>query len=43
LNVAHDERNRGVWGGALSGGHKPKVCWQIDNRKWKEALYRALR
>lgn len=43
LNVAHDERNRGVWGGALSGGHKAKVCWQIDNRKWKEALYRALR
>ena len=43
LNVAHDERNRAVWDAALSGGHKAKVCWQIDTRKWKEALYRALR
>jgi len=43
LNVAHDERNRAVWDAALSGGHKAKVCWQIDNRRWKEALYRALR
>jgi purine nucleosidase len=42
LNVAHDERNRAVWHAALTGGHKAKVCWQIDNRKWKEALYRAL-
>jgi purine nucleosidase len=27
LNVAHDERNRGIWDAALSGGHKAKVCW----------------
>ena len=42
-DVAHDERNRAVWDAALSAGHKVKVCRQIDNRKWKEALYRALR
>jgi purine nucleosidase len=43
LNVAQDERNRAVWDAALSGGHTAKVCWKIDNRKWKEALFRALR
>ncbi len=42
LNVAHDERNRGVWAGVLAG-RKAKICWTIDNRKWKEALYTALR
>jgi purine nucleosidase len=36
LNVADDERN------LIRGGHKAKVCWQIDNRRWKEALLRAL-
>jgi purine nucleosidase len=43
LNVAEDERNRAVWAAAISGGHKAKVCWGIDNGRWKEALYRALR
>jgi inosine-uridine nucleoside N-ribohydrolase len=43
LNVAEDDRNRDVWRVAIRGGHKAKVCWQIDNRRWKEALYRALR
>jgi len=42
LNVAHDERNRAVWSTALSGP-KARVCWAIDNNKWKEALYAALR
>ncbi len=42
LNVAHDERNREVWAQALKG-RKAKVCWAIDNRKWKAALYQALR
>jgi inosine-uridine nucleoside N-ribohydrolase len=42
LNVASDERNRQVWQAALI---KPraKVCWSIDNRRWKQALYKALR
>lgn len=42
LNVAADERNRAVWARALQGP-KAKVCWSIDNRRWKEALYEALR
>jgi purine nucleosidase len=43
LNVAHDERNRDVWATSLAGGHKAKVFWTIDNARWKEALYAALR
>ena len=42
LNVAQDERNRAVWAPVL-GGRKAKVCWSIDNKRWKEALYAALR
>jgi purine nucleosidase len=42
LNVAGDDRNRAVWAPALSGP-KAKVCWTIDNHRWKEALYAALR
>jgi len=42
LNVADDERNRGVWETALKG-RKVKVCWTIDNHRWKKALYTALR
>jgi len=42
LNVAANERNREVWRSA-EGGHKAKVLWAIDNARWKEALYRALR
>ena len=42
LNVAEDERNRQIWHAAISGGHKAKVCWTIDNQRWKQALYKAL-
>jgi purine nucleosidase len=42
LNVAEDERNRSVWAAALNG-RKARVCWTIDNRRWKDALYTALR
>jgi purine nucleosidase len=42
LRVAGDERNRAVWAPALNG-RKAKVCWSIDNRRWKDALYAALR
>lgn len=41
LNVADDERNRAVWESALQ--HKAKVCWTIDNERWKQSLYAALR
>jgi hypothetical protein len=43
LNVAHNERNREVWASALAGGHKAMVFWTIDNARWKQALYSALR
>jgi purine nucleosidase len=43
LNVAADERNEGVWADALRSGGKAKVCWTIDNRRWKESLFAALR
>jgi purine nucleosidase len=43
LNVAHDERNRDVWAASLAAGHKAKVFWTIDNSRWKQALYAALR
>jgi len=43
LNVAHDERNRSVWAASLASGHKAKVFWMIDNARWKQALYAALR
>jgi purine nucleosidase len=42
LNVAADERNEVVWVDALRSGRKIKVCWTIDNRRWKEALFAAL-
>ena len=43
LNVAGDERNRGVWQAALADESTARVCWRIDNARWKESLYRALR
>jgi len=43
LNVAGNERNRRVWGPILDKGRKTKVYWSIDNARWKQALYSALR
>jgi len=43
LNVAGNERNRAVWAPALSKGVKAKVYWSIDNERWKQALFAALR
>ena len=42
LDVAADERNRTVWADALRQGTKAKVCWTIDSRRWKKALFTAL-
>jgi purine nucleosidase len=42
LNVADDERNRAVWTNVLRRS-RAKVCWTIDNRRWKDALMTALR
>lgn len=43
LNVAEDERNREIWSASIRGGYKASICWEIDKRRWKEALYAALR
>jgi len=43
LNVAHDQRNREVWSATLAAGGQAKVFWTIDNVRWKQALYAALR
>ena len=43
LNVADDERNRTVWSQPLQTARRAKVCWTIDTKRWKEALYAALR
>jgi purine nucleosidase len=38
LGVAGDDRNRAIWNKA----RKARVCWTIDNSRWKNALYTAL-
>ncbi len=43
LNVAADERNQAVWASMLKKKSKAKICWSIDNRRWKDKLFAALR
>jgi purine nucleosidase len=43
LNVADDDRNQTVWASVLQKGRRAKVCWKIDTKRWKEALFSALR
>jgi len=43
LNVGANDRNRAVWAPVISKGAKAKVYWTIDNQRWKQALYAALR
>ncbi len=43
LNVAEDDRNRGVWAAVSGKKRKAKVCWTMDTRRWKDALLAALR
>jgi purine nucleosidase len=42
LGVAADERNCAVWAPVLEKQRKAKICWRIDNQRWKEALFSAL-
>lgn len=42
LNVAADDRNKAAWADVLNKNNKAKVCWTLDNRRWKEALLSAL-
>jgi purine nucleosidase len=43
LNVADDERNRAVWADVVSSKPNCKVCWTIDNKRWREALFSTLK
>jgi purine nucleosidase len=43
LNVADDERNLPVWERVIRKGNKAKVCWTLDAKRWKDALFAALR
>lgn len=43
LNITGDERNRAVWTSVVGRAPKVKVCWEIDVKRWKAALHRALR
>ncbi len=42
LNVAADERNKAEWAQVIKRG-EAKICWTIDNNRWKSALFSALR
>jgi purine nucleosidase len=43
LKVAEDERNLFVWSTVVERKNRAKVCWTLDNRRWKEALFKALK
>jgi purine nucleosidase len=43
LNKADDHRNQAVWADAMRTARKAKVCWRIDTKRWKNALFSALR
>jgi purine nucleosidase len=43
LNVANDDRNKEAWAPVLEKKCKAKVCWTLDNHRWKEALFSSLR
>jgi len=43
LNVAADDRNQTVWAPVLEKKSKARVCWTMDTRRWKEALFSTLR
>jgi len=43
LNVAADDRNRALWAQVQQKERKAKVCWTLDTKRWKEALFSALK
>ncbi len=43
LDVAGNARNRNVWAPRLAAGHTTKIIWTIDNTRWKQSLYSALK
>jgi purine nucleosidase len=43
LNVSADDRNRALWAQVQQQERKAKVCWTLDMKRWKDALFSALR
>jgi len=43
LHVAANDRNKSVWAPVLEKGSMARVIWSIDNSRWKQSLYAALR
>jgi len=43
LNVSADDRNRALWAQVQQKECKAKVCWTLDTKRWKDALFTALR
>jgi purine nucleosidase len=42
LNVASDDRNREAWASALRTKRATRVCWRINTKRWKQALFASL-
>ncbi len=42
LHVAGNDRNKAIWAPVLKGA-MARVIWSIDNSRWKQALFTALR
>jgi len=42
LNVAGNHRNRVIWSALLAKRPNARVCWSIDVKQWKDALFSAL-
>ena len=42
LNVSADDRNQSAWADVLRQGRRANVCWTIDAKRWKDALFLAL-
>ena len=43
LDTNGDERNRDTWAPVRATASKSRIYWEIDNTRWKEALYSSLR
>jgi len=40
LNVAGNHRNRAIWSELLAKRPNARVCWSIDVKQWKDAVFR---
>jgi len=43
LDKAGDDRNQAVWADVVRTARKARICWTIDTKCWKDALFSALR